>query len=159
MKNLPDLYTFIEIESEQTLIIQEDKINGVKTEKSLPIGTVSVSRRYFKQDLPTPSELEAAITDVEDELMLYLKSMIAGTELFASNETLKEIATYVLPVSTEKNKITATDVEIIFGRLGAIISGRPASTDVLPMDSAFIVRVLILREILAHLKFKYITVC
>lgn len=159
MKNLPDLYTFIEIESEQTLIIQEDKINGVKTEKALPIGTVSVSRKYFKQDLPTPSELEVAITDVEDELMLYLKSMITGTELFASNETLKEIATYVLPVSTEKNKITATDVEIIFGRLGAIISGRPASTDVLPMDSAFIVRVLILREILAHLKFKYITVC
>lgn len=147
--------TYIEIKDNYTIIVQEDK--GVKAEKQLPIGAGSVATHYFKHNPPLFSELEDAITVIEDELMIYARTMQHDTALFTSDSDVRQIMSYVLPVNPDKTTLSATELEVIFGRLGAIISGRPASSDVLPEDRIFIARVLILREILAHLKFKEIT--
>jgi hypothetical protein len=49
-------------------------------------------------------------------------------------------------------------MEQVFGRLAAIISGRPANQDILPITNTFVATLLILREVMHHLGFMNITV-
>jgi len=50
-------------------------------------------------------------------------------------------------------------MEQLFSRLAAIVSGRPASTDVLPTDNKFAATLLVLREVMHHLGFMDVTIC
>ncbi len=129
---------------------------------SLDVGSVRLTERFFRHDPPTHPELESAITLVEDELTKagwfdFKDSVLVGvagtaTSLAVLAQELKEfsieaVTNYKLHVETVYSLFrmlrTLPSAEIL--RLSSIMEGR---NDVIAAGS------LILREIMAHLKFK-----
>ena len=132
-----------------TLLIADSEGKDIKI---LPYGSKSITDEYFKHTPPTESEIEMAITKVEDEIMPLVSDIRANNyQLVSFDERLQEIKNYTL---SHNGLITVADVEDIFSRLAAIVTGRPASMDVLPTENDFLSYVLILREVMHHLKFK-----
>jgi hypothetical protein len=79
--------------------------------------------------------------------------------LYTSDTAIRQIA---LQKDRSENAteiiLLRSDMEQIFERLATIISGRPASSDTLPTDNAFAATLLILRELMFHLKFTEIRI-
>ncbi|MDD4994147.1 MAG: hypothetical protein PHR83_18155 [Paludibacter sp.] len=125
----------------------------------LEIGAKLTANNYFRNYPPTAGEVEEAIQLVEDEVMTLSKLLPADSLLYTSDMEIREIALLANRFSNNINSalLSRTDMELIFGRLAAIISGRPISSDNLPATNSFAATLLILREIMFHLKFMEIT--
>jgi exopolyphosphatase/pppGpp-phosphohydrolase len=127
--------------------------------KILGIGSEQVATNFFKHNPPTPGEVENAIQTVEDEVMSLSKLLPTNSYLYTSDNTIRTIS---MQKSTSFDEVEVTltrpEMEQIFGRLAAIISGRPASSDSLPTEITFASTLLILREIMFHLNFTYIKI-
>ena len=123
------------------------------------IGTVKTARDFFKQFPPTPGEVEGVIQVVEDEIMPLHKLLMPDSVLYSTDDRIQEIAQYAL---FEENQhavlLPRTSMERVFNRLAAIITGLPASQDVLPASTEFAATLLILREVMHHLGFAEISV-
>lgn len=123
---------------------------------TLPYGYISISDDYYKHTPPTESDIEAAINVIEDEIMPMVKKVQnSNLHLVSFDERLHEIKGYITP---DNKALSTMDIESLFSRLAAIITGRPASMDNLPTDNNFAAYLLILREIMHHFKFKDIEV-
>lgn len=124
------------------------------------IGTEKTAREFFIHNPPTAGEVENAIQVVEDEVIPLHKLLPVDSNLYTSNARVLEIARVSSFEKTERETILSIqDMEHTFTRLAAIISGRPASQDILPTSNAFAATLLILREVMHHLRFRNITVC
>ena len=154
-----DSITTLHIVDNYTLIAQGT--DNLKPEKLwlLDIGTEKSAHKFFKHNPPTPGEVENAIAIVEDEVMPLHKLLDPTSILYSSDKRIHQIATQTIS-SEQKNRVilSRSDMENIFNRLAAIISGRPASTDTLPTDNSFAATLLILREVMHHLGFKEIVI-
>jgi Exopolyphosphatase len=118
------------------------------------IGFEKTANEFFKHNPPTPGEVENAIMVVEDEVMQVSKLIPAEAHLFSYDMAVKEIYAQLEPYQQSYDlRLCRHDMEAIFGRLSAIISGRPASSDTLPQTTSFVAALLILREVLFHLGF------
>jgi exopolyphosphatase/pppGpp-phosphohydrolase len=125
----------------------------------LGIGSEKTSQEFFTHNPPTPGEVEEAIQTVEDEVMTLSKLLPAGSALYTADKAIRQIALLKdRAENTTEIILSRPDMEQIFGRLAAIISGRPASSDILPSDNAFAATLLILREVMFHLKFTEIRI-
>ena len=123
------------------------------------IGKVKTAREFFNRFPPTPGEIENAIQVVEDEVMPLHKLLIPGSVLYSTDASIREIAQYALFEEKLQDIILAREsMELVFNRLAAIITGLPASQDVLPASNEFAATLLILREVMHHLGFKNITI-
>ncbi|MTK53656.1 hypothetical protein [Paludibacter sp.] len=123
------------------------------------VGAERIATEFFIHTPPTPGEVENAIMVVEDEVMQVSKLIPAGTHLFSSDAAVKEIYAQLEPYQQSSDRrLYRHDLEAIFGRLSAIISGRPASSDTLPQTATFAAALLILREVMFHLGFEEITI-
>ena len=123
------------------------------------IGADKTATGYFYHNPPTPGEVENAIMVVEDKVMPLHKLLIPNTQLYTLDVTAREIALLTASKLNEQGMVLArADMEFVFNRLAAIISGRPASQDVLPADNSFASTLLILREVMHHLGFMQITI-
>lgn len=140
---------------EQTyLIVEPEKEDGIKL---LPFGAESLSRDYFKHLPPTEAEIEMAITKVEDELMPLVATIRPlAYQLASVDPFLPELTKHAFP--QDEKSLTVREVEAVFTRMAAIITGRPASLDTLPEDNTFSAYVLILREVMHHLGFDHVLV-
>jgi len=124
------------------------------------IGTEKTAREFFIHNPPTAGEVENAIQVVEDEVMPLHKLLTVDSNLYTSNARVLEIARVSAFEKTEQGTILSIqDMEHTFTRLAAIISGRPASQDILPTGNTFAATLLILREVMHHLRFRNITIC
>ncbi len=137
------------ITDDRTLLVLDTISDaGVKT---LPYGTKSLTADYFRHTPPTEGEIEAAITIVEDEIMPHVADIrTRDLQLVSPDKGIAEIMGYA---TDSKESMSVADVEGVFSRLAAIITGRPASMDNLPADNDFVSQVLILREVMHHLRF------
>jgi len=123
------------------------------------IGADKTADGYFYHNPPTPGEIENAIMVVEDEVMPLHKLLIPNSQLYTLDMTVMEIALLAAFKDSDQGKILArADMELVFNRLAAIITGRPASSDVLPTVNSFASTLLILREVMHHLGFMQITI-
>lgn len=125
----------------------------------LEIGSKKTSQEFFRHNPPTPGEVEEAIQTVEDEVMALSKLLPANSALYTTDTAIRHIA--LQKDNTENTSeiiLSRPYMEQIFGRLAAIISGRPAGSDSLPTDNAFAATLLILREVMFHLKFTEIRI-
>lgn len=123
------------------------------------IGAEKTAREFFKHNPPTAGEVENAIQVVEDEVMPLHRLLAPNSNLYTLDESVREIAQQTQFLESEHGMILSrTDMEHVFGRLAAIISGRPASQDVLPTTNTYAATLLILREVMHHLGFSNITV-
>lgn len=119
----------------------------------LPLGTLSLPERLWRHDPPRPAELEAAIAEVEDELMRLVPHLPVGTALHGADPLLHQIVEQAGGGPT----LSLEALERLFNRVCAVSEGRPAATEGLPEGPAFAAGVLILREFMHHLAFDALT--
>jgi len=125
---------------------------------SLELGLQRLAREHFRQDPPSPAELETAIMVVEDEVMPVAKKLVAGSSLFISDTGMADIASAATGSGEAAGTLDLEAVERAFNRLVDLSLGRPRSQDKLPTDGPFAARLLILREFMHHLRFDQITI-
>lgn len=127
-------------------------------EYALDIGVVSIAQRWFKHEPPTPMEVEYAIEEIENKLETLYRLAGQVLPLYTQSGAIREIARLAaIPVQAE-TLLSREVVEHTFGRLVAVLQGRPASREGLPVDRLFSARLLILREFLHHMKCESITI-
>jgi Exopolyphosphatase len=146
--------TVLQINAENTLLAFGKNLQMPGNIWMLNIGSEKTAQDFFAHQPPTPGEVENAIQEVEDEVMTLTKLLAEGSVLCTADSRIREIGL----LAGNESLLLRSDMEAVFGRLAAIISGRPASQDHLPADSAFAATLLILREIMFHLKFEEIRI-
>lgn len=118
------------------------------------VGNQKIADDFFRHNPPAPGEVENAIVAVEDEIMQVAKLLPVGVRLSSSDSGVEEIYAQLFPYQKSATRILfRSDMEAVFGRLSAIISGRPASSDTLPETMSFVSNLLIVREVMFHLGF------
>jgi len=123
------------------------------------IGVEKTAREFFKHNPPTSGEVEEAIQVVEDEVMPLRKLLVPDLNLHTRDAGIREVAANTVFTQSEYGvTLSRADMEQVFNRLAAIISGRPASQDILPTTNSFAATLLILREVMHHLGFRDITI-
>lgn len=124
----------------------------------LPVGFRNLGGAGFRHAPPTPIELENAIALVEDELFRIRDAVVKESALVTADAAVRAIAQAAGAAAQGETALTRDAVEQVFNRLAAIVQGRPASQDVIPVDADFAATLLILREFMHHLEFASITV-
>lgn len=123
----------------------------------LEIGLQKTAREYFKRAPPAPDEMENAITAVEDEVVRARAMMKNRSKLFTMDAAIREIALIAGVPENAEMVLSLDNVERSFERLAAVTLGRPALREGLPTSTTFAAALLILRELMHHLKFQSIT--
>lgn len=124
---------------------------------ALAIGSSKTAADHFRQDPPAPIELEDAIMVVEDEVTR-ARDQVAGSELFTMDAAIHRIALIAGVAEAAEMALSREAVEQTFDRFSGVVLGRPAASEGLPAGGAFAATLLILRELMHHLKFSAITV-
>ena len=151
--------TLLHIAGEYTLAAFGADANHPETIWQFPIGSEITSQTYFKHHPPTPAEIEEAIMIVEDEVMPLKKQIAPNSILITMDKEIRTIALQTESVPADGGlMLSIGNMEMVFNRLAAIITGRPASMDTLPTDLTFAASLLILREFMHHLGFTTITI-
>ncbi|WP_263772970.1 hypothetical protein [Propionivibrio soli] len=142
---------------EQTAIAFGDTIDQDEV-LVLSLGTSGIAQEYFNDRLPTPLALERAIQQVEDEIATAYKVGGKHFRLFTTDTAIGEIAVQAgLKEIGGTVSLNIAAVEGVFGRLVAAAEGQPISYAKIPTDGEFAARVLILRELMHHLRFPDVT--
>ncbi|MFM2478928.1 hypothetical protein [Celerinatantimonas sp. MCCC 1A17872] len=120
---------------------------------TLEIGYENIAKQYFHHEPPTADELEYAINTIEDEIAKVTHQVPSG--LFVCQDKAIIHLAKLSGVTTEPMQLPRTQLESLFSQYAEIITGRPArerdgETDV---SAIFYARLLILREMMHHLKF------
>lgn len=135
---------------------------GVGTEPEkvlmLAIGSKRTATEFFLHTPPMPGEIENAIQQVEDEVTR-AREMIAGySTLVTSDVSIGEIAHIAGGHAGLAMQLPIDAVEQAFALLASHSLGRPASSAGIPGSTTFAANLLILRELMHHLKFLSIRV-
>jgi len=148
----------LHIDDEFSFIVQGSESKNPEKIWVFDIGTEKTARDFFNRFPPTPGEVENAINFVEDELMPVFKLLTPESGIYSTDERIREIVHYaVFEENQNKLILTRVSMERVFSRLAAIITGFPASQDVLPASTTFAATLLILREVMHHFGFTEIS--
>lgn len=118
-------------------------------------GAGGLARRLFKRSPPAPLDLENAIAVVEDEIAQKSKGIDGPNfRLVSSDSVIEGFARLAGLAETEGPRIMSREaLERLFGRLASVAEGQPASYADIPDDKEFAAALLILRELMHHLRF------
>lgn len=125
---------------------------------NFPIGLQKLVREILKHSPPTPAELELAIAVIEDEVMKIHKSLPAYASLETTEACMWDLVSAIRPNEQNRCQVSIEEVEQLFDLLAALSMGRPASIAGIPGDANFAAALLMLRELMHHLNFKFIDV-
>ncbi|MES2839608.1 MAG: hypothetical protein V4794_04975 [Pseudomonadota bacterium] len=123
---------------------------------ALDLGTASTAHRFFRDDLPTPLELERAIDHVEDELMRAVAWTAGRSTLVADHPLMRALAQ--AEGQSSETVLTREVVEGLFQRLASGALGDPSALRGLPAGQEAAATLLILRELMHHLGFSQVVV-
>jgi exopolyphosphatase/pppGpp-phosphohydrolase len=118
---------------------------------ALDLGTDSTARLFFRTDVPRPAEMERAIDHVEDELMRAL-AWSGGSSTLVTDHAL------VRGLAPDEGTLTLEALESLFQRLASGALGDPSALRGLPAGREAAATLLILRELMHHLKFNQVVV-
>jgi hypothetical protein len=121
----------------------------------LPMGSKKTGR-LFTRNPPSLAEMENAIMVVEDDLLAIRHAIPQESRLDTIDASIRAIAHVAGMPEQPEFTMTCEQVEHIFGRLAAIVQGRPVSQDAIPLTAEFSATLLILREFMHHLNFQTI---
>jgi hypothetical protein len=149
----------LHIDDAYTIASYGHRSDTTETVWMFSIGRISTAHDFFSDFPPTPAEIEEAIMVVEDEVMPLRKLLDNNIQLFTFDTCIREIAAHVETIAqASPTELSIREMEQVFTRLAAIITGRPASSDTLPLQTSFAATLLILREFMHHLGFKKIII-
>ncbi|MFH5883960.1 hypothetical protein ACG2F4_06580 [Halalkalibaculum sp. DA3122] len=156
-KKLPEdgPITNIQVKGKQFILeIVESGEKGATT--AIEAGNIQTILDNLKHEPAEAIELEAAIADIEDQLMPIIRDLPKRRCLVTSEETFWSIAK-VAGCNTDDNlQLDIATVEEIFNRLADVAYGTPASRLGVPENREFAAAVLFLRELMHHAGFKCI---
>ncbi|SYZ51388.1 hypothetical protein CPBF426_10020 [Xanthomonas arboricola pv. juglandis] len=120
----------------------------------LQVGVQTLIDGCFNGTFPNASALEVAIATVEDEVMKdWGLPPLADHLLYADEALLEVVLASGFRMVAGRVELDLQAVEGLFGRLAAVSYGSTARQQGLPHDADFAARLLILREILHHMRF------
>lgn len=152
-------YAMLHIAPEYTLLALGTKAAEPDAIRQFDIGMDKMADEFFSADLPTAGEVENAIVAIEDAIMPVSKQMPPGAALWTTETAVGQVVEYAAYTESEDGRIlTRTALESLFGRTSAVIMGRPASVERLPVSKRFTTVLLIVREIMFHLDFHTIRI-
>lgn len=136
--------------------------NNILHSISLDVGSVRLTERFLKHDPPTHPELEAAITFVEDEIAKAARFDFGGATLVGVAGTATSMAVLAQGLkdfvmeAVINYKLDIDSVYLLFRTLREMNSGeiRRLSSMMEGRHDVITAGALILREIMAHFKFK-----
>ncbi|MDP4238477.1 MAG: hypothetical protein Q8904_03280 [Bacteroidota bacterium] len=144
----------LHVDDEYSFIAHGTDSTGLNSLWVFDIGSEKTARDFFIHNPPTPAEVENAIQVVEDEVMPLHKLITTGSSLYTLDAGIRETAQLTVFAEHEQKIILErADMEQLFNRLAAIITGRPASQDIIPTTNSFAATLLVLREVMHHLGF------
>jgi exopolyphosphatase/pppGpp-phosphohydrolase len=141
---------WVHLGAEVLWLVRQSGIHGTES-LDLDLGTHSTARHFFKSDPPAPMELERAIDHIEDELMRALVWSGGCTTLVTDHPMVRSMAQSAAALSLES-------VEAQFQRLASGSLGLPSALKGLPPGREAAAALLILRELMHHLKFNQVVV-
>jgi hypothetical protein len=146
-----------------TLHIGEQSIRLTATtdpglDSVLLLGTHELGNGPWRNEPPSPLEIENAIEFVEDLVMPLAKSLPEGTTLVTHDAEARHLVVVARPGEDPAPPLSVEHVERVFNSVVAVSQGRPVASSDLPPQAAFAAYVLILRELMHHLGFDSITV-
>jgi len=124
---------------------------------ALAIGSARTAGAQFLHDPPRPVEMENAIMVVEDEVTR-ARQAVAGSALHTMDSAIAQIALIAGVADRPEITLSLEAVEQTFDRLSGVVLGRPVASEGLPAGGGFAATLLILRELMHHLKFAAITI-
>ena len=134
-----------------TPILRIDADQTTVGARALGIGWSTVARDYLRRDPSSPLDLENAIAAIEDEIALAARSSIAAERVVsATQETVRDIALAAGIAPGDEMVLTIGAVENAFERLT-----RPPG---IPGDRRFAATLVILREVMHHLRIDAVVV-
>ena len=117
---------------------------------TLRLGWRTISHDYFRNDPPSPLDIENAIAAIEDEIDRTHKSVARGPAIVTTEDTIRDIA---LAAGVPAGPEVVLPIEAV-ERTYARMAGRAG----LPGDPRFAATVLLLRELMHHLAFDRVIV-
>lgn len=147
----------IRILSIEKEVLRFQYVKEMKTAKEIVLkaGYQYISSAFYKHEIPTESEIEYAINHIEDELM-------STKELLNNNETLVCTDNDLIELLRKNNELrelySSRNIEDIFGKYANLAMGEPISRSGLLTTKDDFAMILVLREIMHHLKFKEICI-
>lgn len=124
------------------LRIEADKMTlGAAT---LLVGWRTISRDYFRNDPPSPLDLENAIAAIEDEIDRTHKTVVRSLAVVTTEETIRDIALAAGVPAGPQLVLPIDAVERTYLRM--------AERAGLPGNPRFAATLLLLRELLHHLQ-------
>lgn len=146
----------LHIAADQTLLAIGD-VQEPSVLFPMAIGSSRTASEHFRQDPPSPGEIENAIMAVEDEVSR-ARDLVRGSALFTLDPAIRQIALLAGVTPAREMLLGLAAVEQTFDRFAGVALGRPAASEGLPAGGAFAATLLILRELMQHLQFPSITV-
>ena len=144
----------VSIEKE-ILRFQYIKERKLTKEIVLKAGYDYISSTFYKHEIPTESEIEYAINHIEDELM-------SSKELINNDEKLVCTDKLLIELLRKNGEFyetyTSRNIEDIFSKYSNLSMGEPLSRSGLSTTKNDFAIILVLREIMHHLKFKGISI-
>lgn len=172
-KNTGEAVTLLHIGKTSTTLVSgpcADTIQRI----TIPFGYLHVRSAYFMHTPPTPDDIEYAINYIEDEIEKIVPRVNHASQLCTFDSDVMAIGQ--LATMTPAQDAAWADIdspeqlvalgqpsqidlerdimEALFNRYAAISMGRPATAERFATDATFYARLLILRELMHHLKFK-----
>ena len=121
---------------------------------TLEMGWEVLISRFFKHEIHSEADIEYAITEIEDQLETKKELVNQGDEdLICFDPKVKE----ALAISTEEARLSVQDVENEFTKYALMSMGQSTVLASVEMNHEKYMIILLIREILNHLKFPYIT--
>lgn len=125
---------------------------------SIPVGFDNISQRYFHHTPPTPAEIEYAINEIEDELETIVPKLVRYHIVYNSDAFILHLAQRLQIEAASVMTLSRDRLELVFGQYAEISMGRPPSANELDISPTFYAQILIIREIMHHLKFEQLLV-
>ncbi|TNE68188.1 hypothetical protein EP331_15980 [bacterium] len=122
----------------------------------LKLGYLHIAHLFFKQNVPTELETDYAINYIEDELMSLKKLENLNQEVLITDDAyLKEI---LLKNGRTKSNYTNWEIENLFSEYARVVMGAALTNLPVELTREDFALVLVLREIMHHLKFDSIEI-
>lgn len=131
--------------------LQDNTLNKVI---ELRVGYQYLSDKFFKNNIPTESETEYAINYIEDELMKN-KDLINNKEHLVF--THEKFINILRKNGFDKNIHSRNEIEALFSKYASVVMGEPLLRSNIGITREDYAIVLLLREIMHHLKFEEIS--
>lgn len=132
--------------------IQRD--GQMPVQRQTRLGYLALVRKFFRHALPRAFELERAIAWIEDELMAIQDDLPSEPLLQSTDALVRELALVAGVPDAPTMTLSIDAVERVFNRMVDLVEGRPWSQDAATWRLESMAALLVLREIMHHLKFQ-----